>query len=350
MNTNDIELLRQLALQRRDSPPKEGTVVVGSYVPREILEGLGIQCIRLLAKGAQSEESYGTRKLGHEVCSWCKAMLSAPHFGAGSFLIGATTCDQFRRFIEAKGKHDNTNPITINIPSTRNPNSQTRYVSELKWLANELARIFGKKIDDEKTREICIKRNNIRKKMNGIHKNVSSQAFLLLNQLEYLMDADEMLDLLDNLEISDYAPKKIRLMHCGSPMTIEESDFLQMIESFGAEIIYDASSTGDRNCEIQIEPSGDIIENIAKAYFDATPAIWMRPNNGFYEKMKEKITENNIQGIIWRSMRYCDVWNLEAQRAKAFLGLPLLQLDMNYSDICSGRIATRVEAFVETLK
>jgi benzoyl-CoA reductase/2-hydroxyglutaryl-CoA dehydratase subunit BcrC/BadD/HgdB len=350
MNTSDLEPLRKLALQRRDSPIKEGTVVVGSYVPREIIEGLGIQCIRLLAKGTQTEESYGTRKLGHEVCSWCKAMLSAPNFGAGSFFVGATTCDQFRRFIEAKGRHDNTSPITINIPSTRNPNSQTRYTSEIRWLADELAQIFGKVIDTEKIREVCIKRNNIRKKMNEIHKNVSSQAFLLLNQIEYLMDADEMLDLLDNLEISNYTPKKVRLMHCGSPMTIEESDFLDMIESYNAEIIYDASSTGNRNCEVQIETEGDIIENIAKAYFNATPAIWMRPNNGFYDKMIQIIKEKNVQGIIWRSMRFCDVWNLEAQRAKAFLGLPLLQLDMNYSDIGSGRIATRVEAFVETLR
>lgn len=349
MNANDVESLKKLALARRDSPSNDGTVMIGPYVPREIVEGLGIHCIRLLAKGSQSEESYGTRKLGHEVCSWCKAMLSAPHFGAGSFLIGATTCDQFRRFVEAKGRHDNTNPITINIPSTRNPNSLARYTSEIKWLAGELSQMNDKMIDTQKFKDICIKRNSIRKKLNMIHGNISSQAFLLLNQLEYLMDADEMSDLLDNLEIPGHSPKRIRLMHCGSPMTIEEGDFLQMIENFGAEIVYDASSTGDRNCEIHIETEGDIIENIAKAYFDATPAIWMRPNSGFYDKMRQKIKENNIQGIIWRSMRYCDVWNLEAQRAKAFLGLPLLQLDMNYSDIGSGRIATRVEAFVETL-
>ncbi len=138
-------------------------------------------------------------------------------------------------------------------------------------------------------------------------------------------------------------------MICGSPLTPGDIKFLEMIEKTGAEIVADATCTGDRRIDFEIPEDGNPLKNLSDAYFDKPPCIRCRPNDDFFSYAKNMAVKRNVDGIIWRTVRFCDLWSSEFQRAQKIFDMPMINLDMTYADTQSSRIAVRVEAFLENL-
>lgn len=337
------------ALEARQSA-KNAIKYACSWVPRELLESFGLKTARLMGCGTPSHESAGERKLSGEVCSFCKAIAGAPDSGAP--VIGCTSCDQMRRLSEIILSEKYETGFMVNVPKTCTDNSRELYRSEIRAFYSHLESLTGKSLTGEslnaKVKNVCDKRNLTRSKLRSLRKSLSAVDFHCLVHLESQTDPDFMMSYLEKPFKTKTSLKK-KTMLAGSPLALEDAAFLKLLEDSGFDIAFNATCTGDRNIDFDISIKDDPIVDLADSYFNRPPCIWKRPNDSFYSYVSKKLGETGATSVIWRSVRYCDLWNIEAQRAKQIINLPMLVLDMNYSDTCSPRTATRVEAFRESL-
>ncbi|MFW6284552.1 MAG: 2-hydroxyacyl-CoA dehydratase, partial [Desulfosalsimonas sp.] len=60
----------------------------------------------------------------------------------------------------------------------------------------------------------------------------------------------------------------------------------------------------------------------------------------------------NADGVILEHIKFCDIWGIEAapiaERIKA-AGIPVLNLEREYSATGEGQLKTRVQAFIESM-
>jgi benzoyl-CoA reductase/2-hydroxyglutaryl-CoA dehydratase subunit BcrC/BadD/HgdB len=325
---------------------RTGSVCTCSYVPRELLESFGLGASWVPIEGTVAEESKGEQKSSATVCSWCKSILSYDDFG---LVVGASTCDQMRRSLDLMA-NEGKQTLIIDMPATRTDESREFFHTEMVWLKDRLEEQLGKQFNPESLLSVIKARNNIRVRLRELRHNLRGSQFSALVQLESRLSPIDMLTLLDGLAVDNVirADAK-RLMICGSPLTPGDIKFLEMIEKAGAEIVADATCTGDRRIDFEIKEDGDPLRNLSQAYFDRPPCIRARPNDEFFDYTKDIIQKRNVDAVIWRTVRFCDLWSSEFQRAQKILDLPMLNLDMTYSDTNSSRVAVRVEAFLENL-
>ena len=325
---------------------RSGSVCTCSYVPRELLESFGLGASWVPIDGTVSEESKGEQKSSATVCSWCKSILSFEDLG---LVVGTTTCDQMRRTLDLMSSQGKKT-LVINMPATRTPDSKEYFYSEIIWLKNRLEEVLGKKFSNENLFSTIKARNLIRARLRELRHNLKGSQFSALVQLEARLAPVDMLAMLDGLVVENVIKANAkRLMICGSPLTPGDIKFLEMIEKTGAEIVADATCTGDRRIDFEIPEVGDPLRNLSDAYFDKPPCIRARPNDEFFVYARKLIITRNVDAAIWRTVRFCDLWSSEFQRAQKIFDLPMLNLDMTYSDTDSSRVGVRIEAFLENL-
>jgi benzoyl-CoA reductase/2-hydroxyglutaryl-CoA dehydratase subunit BcrC/BadD/HgdB len=66
-----------------------------------------------------------------------------------------------------------------------------------------------------------------------------------------------------------------------------------------------------------------------------------------YHWFQEAFTARGVRGIIFRHYVWCDTWQVEAQRLREKISLPLLELDAA-EELDSARQKGRIQAFLET--
>lgn len=320
-----------------------------SHVPRELLESFGLEAPRLIPPGTVSSESRGENRSGPGACAWCKSALGST--GAERRWIGAATCDQMRRALELAGRRSGQASLVIHFPKTRTAEAEAFYLSELRWLADELTRLASRPFSSDGLRRAIRTRNDIRALVRRIRPRLSGGDFAALVHLESSLSGPEMLDFL----AAGFEPPPVRrdglpVLAAGSPVTPADWPWLDLLEESGLAVVADATCTGDRavDFEVIVGPEEDPLEALARGYFRRPPCLFIRPNDEFYAYAGRLARERGARAVIWRSLRGCDIHGLEPPRAERILGLPFLAVDMNCGDAASMRVRTRVEAFVES--
>jgi len=323
---------------------------VCGYVPRELVEALGIDAPRLLSPGTVESESRGEARSGAGTCSWCKSALGSE--SAGLTWIGGATCDQMRRALELSGRANGSEPIVIHVPKTRTAEAEELYVGELRRLAVELERRTGRALGDASLRQAIETRGAIRNRIREVRPGLSGSDFAALIHLESLLPPGAMMDLLDRETLPTGDLSGIHVLVAGSPHSPADLRWLDLVEESGFSVVADATCTGDRAIafDVGLEEGTDPIEALGRAYFRRPPCPFVRPNDEFYAWVNALAARSEARAVIWRSVRGCDIHSLEVPRAERIIGLPLLALDMTYGDVDSVRIRTRVEAFAECLR
>lgn len=73
---------------------------------------------------------------------------------------------------------------------------------------------------------------------------------------------------------------------------------------------------------------------------------------GRFDYAKELVDEFKVDGVIFETMKFCDLWGYEAvtnlRRIKD-AGIPAVRIEREYQLTGEGQFATRVQAFVESL-
>jgi len=89
----------------------------------------------------------------------------------------------------------------------------------------------------------------------------------------------------------------------------------------------------------------DLILWYAGAILSQTPC--MRMSDISYRK--KLILSNNISGIIYNTVKFCDYYSFEYASIKKKLNIPILKIETDYTNQSRGQLTTRIEAFIERL-
>ena len=137
-------------------------------------------------------------------------------------------------------------------------------------------------------------------------------------------------------------------MLLGSEVAWRDRWLLDLVQT-RADIVTDLLCSGTRwfaeDCPIGEDPLADL----ARYYYTRLPSMTRRPNDRAYAEARRRITDRRVQGVLLKTLLYCDPWNFEAVRLHHELDRPVLAIDGNYSAENREQVRTRVEAFLENL-
>ncbi len=129
-----------------------------------------------------------------------------------------------------------------------------------------------------------------------------------------------------------------------------------IVESSGATIVGEEMCTGERGTQVLTSCNADTIDglfdNIVDRYFEIDCAVFT-PNNDRLEHIKEMNEKYKVDGVIQYSIQFCQPYQGEAISFEKNLeqdGIPVLNLETDYSQEDVGQLKTRIEAFIERIQ
>lgn len=364
----EFEARQQQRLAELAAARAVGRKVVGywcSYVPVELISASGAIAVRLYGASAKAEEC-GERFLRADACSFCKACLGGFEtddlYRLVDGVVNVSTCDMMRRLGEAVTEFARVPAFTLYLPRTSEPlvPRVAEFSRQLELLAGWLAELTGTKMDGDRLSAAIARYNRLRQLLRelDIHRAqpapvVSASDILNLTALSTILEPEQAAVLLEQAVASRPAVvfasvRRPRLMLAGSILTPADRWFVELLEE-GADIVADLLCTGARwsaESPHSIEPS---VSALARYYYGRPACACRRPNDGLYQMARRLVDERGVQGLVLKTLLYCDPWSFEGRRLRRELGIPVLAVDSDYSGQNREQVRTRIEAFLETL-
>jgi benzoyl-CoA reductase/2-hydroxyglutaryl-CoA dehydratase subunit BcrC/BadD/HgdB len=356
---------REIARRRAASGDMKvvGTLCLGA--PVEILDAVGAIPLRLL-QADEEDELRGGRFLSADSCSFCKSVLGALHRGKIRYdaVLGATTCDQMRRNLEIIARDLNLPVFIYNSPRSADSRPAREYAhSELVRVAAEIADWSGVRLDEPALRGALRERQSLRERLRSLRTAekdgcplISGREFLALTQLyastslEFFREHLPQIEAWINARPPKYASPPLRIALLGSCLGEGDDQIVRLVEESGsAAILYDAVCTGGRML-LKEAKDDDPFAALTELYHDQILCPFRKPNDALFAQVGAETAHLRIQGVIYKTLKYCHPWGFEARRFKERLGLPFLHLDHDYSPSAIGQMRTRIHAFLEQLQ
>jgi benzoyl-CoA reductase/2-hydroxyglutaryl-CoA dehydratase subunit BcrC/BadD/HgdB len=143
----------------------------------------------------------------------------------------------------------------------------------------------------------------------------------------------------------------VRLMISGSPLNNPE--FLKVMEDEGGLVVIDELCTSSSYWLDPIDTSyPNPLEAISYRYLNKFPCARMVPYDNRFDKIFELVREYQVDGMVAQLIRHCAPYSQDQPLLREKLeamGIPVLELDVEYGMGGTGQIKTRVQAFLELL-
>ena len=348
---------------------ESGKRVVGtvcSNMPEEVLHAAGLLPLRLRAPGLE-DTSKADAQLHRINCSYTRSVLESLMRGDLAFvdaLISTNTCDHMLRLA---GELEDKAGFPVHYFSmyhTLGSSSKKWFILEMEKLIQFIEDSLSTQVSEENLRRSISVYNRTRRLMaqlDELRKNdpppVSGAEYLKIVLTGMSIPREQFNDRLEALlpalrvRSSDRAAQP-RLMIVGGACDMPE--FIDFIEGKGATIVADELCFGGRHYRGEVDENAEaLLPAIADRYVAraACPAIM----DGFdhsYGIMKQIIGDWRVEGVICARLKFCDHWGGQRKMLGEALrrdGVPLLDLEREYSTAGSGQISTRVQAFLEML-
>lgn len=358
----------------------EGRKVVGTFcvfVPEEIVLALNAVCVGLCA-GAELGFDAAEQYLPRNTCSLIKSAFGfklakvCPYIEASDMIVGENTCDGKKKAYESySGLVKNL--YVMDLPQTKSESGKALLKAEFIKFYKALEALTGVKLTAENLKKSIETVNNKRKAMARLSLlravspvPISGLDVLLANQVYFYDDPERFTnsvnaicnELEQRIENGEGVfPKNTpRIMISGCPMAIPNWKIPHIVETSGATIVGEEMCTGERGTRGYTSNDADtideLINNIVDRYFEIDCAVFT-PNNSRYEHIKEMQKKYKVDGVIHYSIQFCQPYQGEVIGYEKKLeqeGIPVLNLETDYSQEDIGQLKTRIEAFIERLQ
>ncbi|MEA4973100.1 MAG: acyl-CoA dehydratase activase [Candidatus Metalachnospira sp.] len=183
------------------------------------------------------------------------------------------------------------------------------------------------------------------------HKNGQAEAVLFRKSLKRLAEA-----------YKNYTGNEFNLELAMSAFKDEEKgideNFISLMGAHGGKFLYetvnekfsvlvrDDTCTGNRDVyRPKKKPVNfdDFIISYSQELLNQTPCMRMFDND-----RRKELTKNS-EGVIYHTMKFCDYYSFEYMNIKNTLDVPILKIETDCTSQSEGQLATRLEAFAETL-
>ncbi len=358
---------------------KAGNPVVSSFcvfVPEELVIAAGGSSIGLCA-GAQFTIPTAEEVLPRDLCPLIKASVGfklekiCPYFEVSDFVVGETTCDGKKKAWELLNEHIPT--YVMELPQQKTEASRKLWEAEVKRFKEYIEENSGRTIETDKLAtaiELINKKRAVLQRLYDTRKAdpapLSGKDALLITQLAFFDDPERFTQkvtaLCEELEqrVNDkegVAPKGTpRILITGTPMPLPSWKIHHLVESSGGIVVCEESCTGTRYFEKRVSEEGQNLDeqlaNLSERAMGINCACYT-PNNDRVDDVLRLAKEYNVDGVIYYNLQFCQTYNMEYRKIANALkeeGIPVIQIESDYSDSDTGQLKTRIEAFLEMLQ
>lgn len=358
---------------------KNGQKVFGTfcvYVPDEIIIAAdGI--VTGLCGGSQFWVPDGERVLPKSMCPLIKASVGArlgktcPFFQIADMYIGETTCDGKKKAWEILGQ--DVPMYVMDMPQMKRPEDYERWTREIQKLSVKVEEQTGKAITADNLKKAIHIINEKRKALQRVYNArkslnlpISGKDALLVMQIAFFDDpvrcAQMANALADELEqriedgVSVFPPGTKRILVTGTPMAIPNWKIHHLIETSGGAVVCEESCTGTRYIENLVDEDASTLEEQYKALADRYLHIncaCFTPNEGRVEDVLRLAKEYQVDGVIDVHLKFCTLYDTEGRAISNALkdaGIPVLEIETDYTDADAEQLRTRIEAFIEVIE
>lgn len=383
MMLTGLDLIRK-ALARRPAELEQarnaGQKIVGwiGYnVPEELITACGMIPVRIGWGGDNRLAENGTNYLSTLNCSFLRhcvglfAERKDPYIQMLDLVITDTTCTQLHRMTAILEHYFSAQVIRIGYPKdpTREE-SRIYFAHEMQHLQARLAELSGTAYDSQALARSVQLYLEIRKAQSELYELAARPNSMLhwrevheVVQAGYCLDREQYRGLLHELlnearlleAESPQLVQSARVLITGSTMVTGDTKVVGILESLGATIVGDLMWTGFADIA-DFECAQPSLEGLTDAYLNrfrhaALPYIEIDHDRKLTQLL-ELAQRWKAQGVVYISLRYCDPFSFKAQATKEFLklaGIPMLEIQTDYSTMDGENLRTRAEAFLEML-
>lgn len=272
------------------------------YVPVEIFESMGTD-IKRVDPNVISYDRAEAVMHGNQ-CSYIKGVFEDVMSSDYEGIILTNCCDSTKRLYDTLVKQFPEKFIYIlDLPRKNNEAAMKLYENSIIDMIHKYEEFSGKSFDENKLKEI----------------------------------------LLSKVSKKQYKKGRINVGIMGARCN---DGIINLIKDNGADIAFNICCTGDERV-FDLKDDNDIMMEYVKNLFNKVPCMRMVDVKGRNEFISEN--EKNIDGIIYHTVKFCDIYSYEYADIKNKVKVPILKVETDYTKQCEGQIKTRVEAFVESL-
>lgn len=343
---------------------------VCSYTPPELLNAAGVNHARLFKAGDTETVAAGEVMTKSVFCDLTKSCLGSfamknPIYDVLDKVYTFYTCASMRKVAESINENFVPTEIYTLPRQTDRENSRQEFRKEMENFRLSLEALSGNTISKEAIKEQIKQYNKVRqgiRKISELRKlpdpPIKGNEFLEITKAYFYLGPDKMLTLLDEVydrlsKVQTEGKRRIRLMMLGGVVADGDKRLLEIVENqIGARIVVEDHCTGLSPFYYDMDEEKDPVEALADGYLDQAPCARMSPIEKRVEFAAKLAEEYQVDGIIYGYMKFCPCYGITKNcfiQKFHDMGLPVLEMAIDYSKSDDGQIKTRVEAFIEVL-
>lgn len=273
------------------------------YAPMEIFEALGVEIEKIDPNATSYDKAESI--MHANLCSYVKGVLEEVSKKEYEGVILTNCCDSTRRLYDTlKANFPNMFVYMLELPRKVNEDAVALYEDSIMNMIAAYEEFKQCKFDKEKLKEVVLSKKAEDNKSNG------------------------------GINIG------IMGARCND-------EIVKLVENSNGNIVFNITCTGDERVYDDINKDNFSINKYTECLLNKLPCVRMEDVNKrseYIEKMRDK-----VQGIIYHTVKFCDIYSYEYAFLKDDIGIPLLKVETDYTKQCAGQIKTRVEAFIESL-
>ena len=351
---------------------RQGKPIVGilcEFTPRELILAAGGVPV-CLCGGSAATAAHAERELPAGLCPLIKSTYgyhmqrSNPFLEMADLVVAETTCDGKKKMFELMARSRAMHVLEL-PQKPDDPDAKAHWLAELRKFRQVLEERFGVRITDSRLRESIDLMNRERRlrrqlaqRMRSDPPPMTGRQLLDLKSSISAIPADlaqyeRMLSVLDSGVIAKDLRGRARVLLTGVPLVHGAHRVLELVEEHGGVVVAMENCTGLKPImeEIRVD-GGDPLAALAEMYFHL-PCSVMTPNTRRLKLLRLLIEEYRPQCVIEVIWHGCLTYDVESalvrQMVQEELHLGYLKIQTDYSPSDSARLATRIEALLETL-
>jgi len=357
-----------------DQFKSKGGKVMGyfcSFIPEELFIAAGFLPFRIRGTGSLGTER-ADEYFTSSNCSFPRHCFNQALSGKYDFLDGlivGTSCDTTRYIYDNWKKSQVKTPFAylLGFPHVSGEVMAGYYRKELAKLKTALEENFGAAITDDALRasvRLCNETRSLQQKIYDMRKSDNPAvtgsemvsimvAGISMPKEEYNRDIKELMSDLETTPSADKA-YSARLMIVGS--CGDDTVLSRIAEDQGAMVVTDHTCFGGKLKYGAVDETvSDPLEALAH-YHVLTRPFCAKVGGAYPLRAKviiETAKEFNVDGILGQRLGCCDTWGGELYILKDDLrdaGIPSLMIEREYIPDTEGQLATRIQAFIETVR
>ncbi len=320
------------------------------YVPEELLQAFGTELVCM--EPHVTNFTQADALMHPNMCSFSKAVLEDFEKQDYEGMIFTSCCDSSRRLYDILCQQfPDKFFFCLDLPRKINDFAVTLYTKQLQKLIEAYAAFSGKTFSEQKLLEICRKRAAEQKRIEtGKEHDVKQKLANDVRDFDTVtyqktvpVDHTSLSSGLTENRADTSPVNGLRIALVGAR---PGSEIRQLITDHQAEITLDLTCTGiQHSYDLN---SDQILQAYAHALLDQLPCMRMAAASN-RQRILEAY-EDRIDGIIYHTVKFCDIYAYEYTKLHETSSLPILKIETDATAQCGGQILTRLEAFLESLR